>query len=677
MQLLSLEQHGDIPKPRINHTAVIYKDTLIVFGGRLANRTTPLPPHVYAYNFTNCTWKQIESTSLTHPPPIIHHSAVVLNDKMYVFGGRRKSKKKEEYCNDLWCFDLKLRSWNLCKQSSGKAPQPRGQHTSVVYDESMYVFAGRNSESIFSNFFEYDSQKDQWSLIKTFGRKPSARFAHCAVVHNTKMIIFGGDREDYQDNDHIFMYDFESGTWTSIIDQPHADSYGYDFSHGAVILHDRLICYCDCCSRWNILDFREKNGFQALPKITSKTHKFVVVERNNKMIIVGGTALQNDSSMDDSSSDEDDDESIFMLAEFSIPALYTVNRLSYMLENELFVDVSFLVAYSKFKNFKAHQCIVSQSSVLNEMCKHAKKKRKKGEYIPQVVLNDIKPETFEQILRYLYGQELEIQDEDQFIALIEAASTFNLPGLREQCINKFYTIASEVNVIFLYGKAYELNIDPLKRLCIPLLKDATQTDDFYQQLETIPESAVLEILRRQLASWDFEKGDHYEPEESTLHQVRVHEHIVNLYKNNEMCNFTITAGTDKKQVKVNKALLCALCEYFEYNLDANSNEMEIEGMSGEVLEIILDFIFTNTLRLPQNLVTVGDIIRFSDLFGLKELKSTATSKLAQMITTNNVLEIIPKSRDLPETKNNPDEFIEDVEETPNPKKPKLHNEFVV
>lgn len=71
------------------------------------------------------------------------HSCCVYKNKMIIFGGRFNSKS----LNSMYIFDLETLSWNKidCKGNStgsNNIPTARDSHTSLVYKNFMYVFGG-------------------------------------------------------------------------------------------------------------------------------------------------------------------------------------------------------------------------------------------------------------------------------------------------------------------------------------------------------------------------------------------------------------------------------------------------------------------------------------------------------------------------------------------------------
>ncbi len=75
------------PTPRDRHCAVTYKNSFYIFGGFDG---TSRVNDFYEFDFTTMIWKRIVpnvANSSAPPSPRHSHSAVVYQDSMFVFGG--------------------------------------------------------------------------------------------------------------------------------------------------------------------------------------------------------------------------------------------------------------------------------------------------------------------------------------------------------------------------------------------------------------------------------------------------------------------------------------------------------------------------------------------------------------------------------------------------------------
>jgi len=70
---------------RFSHTANLYLDAMVVFGGELQDGN--LSNGLWLYNLTLNKWTELAVNDIVKPPPLAEHSATVVDDILYIFGG--------------------------------------------------------------------------------------------------------------------------------------------------------------------------------------------------------------------------------------------------------------------------------------------------------------------------------------------------------------------------------------------------------------------------------------------------------------------------------------------------------------------------------------------------------------------------------------------------------------
>lgn len=98
------------------------------------------------------------NTSATNKPsPRFGHSAVLYEDNMIIFGGF--DGNFGESCNDVYFYSIGLilssnfksliylekQTWEK-KTCIGESPSPRHQHSAIIVGNMMYVFGGHNNK---------------------------------------------------------------------------------------------------------------------------------------------------------------------------------------------------------------------------------------------------------------------------------------------------------------------------------------------------------------------------------------------------------------------------------------------------------------------------------------------------------------------------------------------------
>lgn len=80
-------------------------------------------------------------------------------DGLYFFGGYQR--KRGTYFNDLFYFDLDRKTWSGI-MTTGEQPSPRTDHTVVLYNESMYVFAGYDGRVRYNDLWRCTLKKHKY-----------------------------------------------------------------------------------------------------------------------------------------------------------------------------------------------------------------------------------------------------------------------------------------------------------------------------------------------------------------------------------------------------------------------------------------------------------------------------------------------------------------------------------
>ena len=115
----------------------------------------------------------------------------VVGDCFYLFGG----SDNDHILNDIHCFEVKKQKWSKIVPS-GSPPHPRSGSKSAIAqnNQSIYYFGGytfRKGE-YFNDLFKFDVETHNWRQIELQGDKISGRVDHTTVMYNNSLYIFGG-----------------------------------------------------------------------------------------------------------------------------------------------------------------------------------------------------------------------------------------------------------------------------------------------------------------------------------------------------------------------------------------------------------------------------------------------------------------------------------------------------
>ncbi|KAN0037006.1 hypothetical protein ACTFIV_002334 [Dictyostelium citrinum] len=189
-----------IPEKRWGHSGVVYNDNMVIFGGM--GQSVTFYPTILLYNFKSKLWSRV-SVKNNIPSQVPrgrqYHTSSIINDKLYILGGYDGA-----VCpTDMFQFDFITNLWSIvpCNNNNGNHIIVRCG-TSVVFDNKIYLFGGRN-KAVSNSLHEFNPSTQMWKEIKLINRPSPRQYSTCFIYSNN-FYIFGG-QSDYNEND-IFYY---------------------------------------------------------------------------------------------------------------------------------------------------------------------------------------------------------------------------------------------------------------------------------------------------------------------------------------------------------------------------------------------------------------------------------------------------------------------------------------
>lgn len=231
------------PNGRYGHTLAVVLLTnlllrLYLFGGQLENLVYD---DLYffelnTFKLPKAKWEIVEPQNNFKPPPLTNHSMLVYKNKLYVFGGVYNNEK---VLNDLWCYDPTINKW-MQVPTTGRNPPPTNEHSACVVGDRLFIYGGNDfSGIIYSLMYVLDLTNFSWQRVNTAGEVagPGPRCGHLMtyVPRYHKLVVMGGDKNDYvkEDPNDFDVYDTitgnEVGTMLFELDVDYVDHfYGND-----------------------------------------------------------------------------------------------------------------------------------------------------------------------------------------------------------------------------------------------------------------------------------------------------------------------------------------------------------------------------------------------------------------------------------------------------------------
>ena len=188
--------------------------------------------------------KQASSSAQTSLPQVKDHSSVVYDDKIWVLGGDNSRSPRS---NDVW-YSENGSDWH----KSNNAPwDPRKNHSSVVFDaqvslidkkSAIWVIGGAYTTSLGTEAVANDVWRyvdGSWTRV-TERAEFNSRQSHTSVVFDDKMWVLGGlgfnGRAFYSLADDIW-HSSNGVNWTSV---PSGVKWGRRYSHVSVVTNNEI-----------------------------------------------------------------------------------------------------------------------------------------------------------------------------------------------------------------------------------------------------------------------------------------------------------------------------------------------------------------------------------------------------------------------------------------------------
>jgi len=181
---------GHLPTRNMRaHTVTLVDSIAWVYGG-CDDRTCW--KDVWCFDVETFQWTHPEMTG-DLPPPCRAHTATLVDRRIFVFGGGEGAT----YFNSLYILDTITRRWHHVKPTTGALPPPRRAHTTVLYQNCLYVFGGGTGERPLNDVWCMDVsvpiEKMHWEeIIITEGPQPGPRGYHTANLVTNMMVVMGG-----------------------------------------------------------------------------------------------------------------------------------------------------------------------------------------------------------------------------------------------------------------------------------------------------------------------------------------------------------------------------------------------------------------------------------------------------------------------------------------------------
>src|SRR5690606_2677768 len=104
-------------------------------------------------------------------------------DSLYVYGGTSDA-------DILYEYSIPNNEWRIVYLKNGNPPKMCG-HSADIYGTNMILF-GVNDLQTTNELFKINLIEKKWEKMNVTGSLPSPRFKHSSIIYNDFLYIFGG-----------------------------------------------------------------------------------------------------------------------------------------------------------------------------------------------------------------------------------------------------------------------------------------------------------------------------------------------------------------------------------------------------------------------------------------------------------------------------------------------------
>ncbi|CAN8064190.1 unnamed protein product [Agarophyton chilense] len=408
------------PVARAEHTAVVYKHRMIVFGGYDGKKKLN---DSFVYDFATRRWSSPFPARQGAPSRRCKHSAVLYKGKMYVVGGFQYKDGDNYALTDMHALDLESFTWDNFDIDES-APQALQGHKAVVCGETMYILGGKVRPRSVRHSMPA-AMPDQTSPV---GIIPSNM--DISVTHvNLATLIPQESNGSLQIPPDYMPDETRSSGLNHVV-------FTYDFTTTA----------------WSVL------RTIGMPPTPRQLHAVVPIQTSDRLcsiFVFGGT---------DRSKQRYYNDLVELRGILSPNDLYqkceTCTSTRALLNNDMFSDVKFVV---EGKTIPAHKCILYARSEYFRSMFDSSMRETSASDIP---IPDVSYEVFHGVLDYLYSGEVRIRDGQIAVELLKAADMFRIEGLKNRCAERVEQGVTPENASFICQVADRHNSSNLKNYCI-------------------------------------------------------------------------------------------------------------------------------------------------------------------------------------------------------------------
>ncbi|OMJ73406.1 hypothetical protein SteCoe_27918 [Stentor coeruleus] len=189
-------------------SGIVYNEYLYLFSGGYKE----FSEYIVRVNLKNSAFSFEELVSF-NKISIIYFGLVANGNLAYIFGGY--SEKNNMFTNELFSINLDNGLFTTISPRF-ETPEKRLQASMLVINGELYLFGGRNQDTLYNNMWIFNVESEIWRLETMTGDLPTPRYSFASDVDGNALIVFAGEDASGLKND-IFIYNSLNSVWKKLI----------------------------------------------------------------------------------------------------------------------------------------------------------------------------------------------------------------------------------------------------------------------------------------------------------------------------------------------------------------------------------------------------------------------------------------------------------------------------
>ena len=155
------------------------------------------------YSFETCEWTETSRMNNKR----VNFTLTYFQGEIWAIGGYNSLYGSDTWLDTIEKFDIIQNKWTT---SHLKLLTKRCGHSTVAYDQKLFVIGGGSERHVISSVEVYSSKTNQFSFVAEMNI-PRYNFGCCIV--NLSLYVIGGCLDDETYTNKVEIYDFKKNEW--------------------------------------------------------------------------------------------------------------------------------------------------------------------------------------------------------------------------------------------------------------------------------------------------------------------------------------------------------------------------------------------------------------------------------------------------------------------------------